>query len=466
MIRANRDLDCLRRPPRAMTAATSSAIAAISKAERMLEKATTIDEIRHVENLAQLARDYAKKARVAVYDFLRNKGHRLMQRYRISPAAAVIGSISRRKWCEWKFTRVPPGFWEVAENRHRYLRWVGQELGFRQPEDWYWIQTSDITGRHGSKLIHRYASLYDLMREFLPQLDWDQVDHHRPIQVAEILAWADAHHAKHGKWPTGDSGEIPGTRQTWRRIDRCLRDGFRGLPGRTSLARFLKEHRGVRIGQRPPDLSEKEILAWADAHFASHGKWPTENSGPIAGTRETWGNIASSMLKGGRGFRRGSSLAQLLARRRGVRNPQRLPPLREQKILAWARAHFKATGRWPGCHSGEIAQSSGDTWLIVDKALNRGTRGFQGGSSLAQLLARRLGVRNYKRLAPLQEQQILIWASAYFKATGRWPRRNSGPIAQSSGETWMAVATALGKGCRGLPGGSSLARLLRKHGLK
>ena len=90
---------------------------------------------------------------------------------------------------------MPPGFWEVAENRHRYLRWVGKELGFRQPEDWYRIQTGDITGRHGSKLIHQYASLYDLMREFLPQLDWEPVDPHRPIQVAEILAWADAHHA-------------------------------------------------------------------------------------------------------------------------------------------------------------------------------------------------------------------------------------------------------------------------------
>ena len=41
-----------------------SAIATISKAERMLEKAATIDEIRHVENLAQVARDYANKARL------------------------------------------------------------------------------------------------------------------------------------------------------------------------------------------------------------------------------------------------------------------------------------------------------------------------------------------------------------------------------------------------------------------
>ncbi len=35
-----------------------------------------------------------------------------------------------------------------------------------------------------------------------------------------------------------------------------------------------------------------------------------------------------------------------------------------------------------------------------------------------------------------------------------------------TGSTWMAVHQALTKGVRGLPGGSSLAKLLRQHGLK
>jgi len=40
--------------------ADKSDIAVVSKMQRMLEKATTVDEIRHVENLAQRAREYAK----------------------------------------------------------------------------------------------------------------------------------------------------------------------------------------------------------------------------------------------------------------------------------------------------------------------------------------------------------------------------------------------------------------------
>jgi hypothetical protein len=42
--------------------ASSSAIAMIAKAQRMLEQATTIKEIRNVENLAQRAREYAQAA--------------------------------------------------------------------------------------------------------------------------------------------------------------------------------------------------------------------------------------------------------------------------------------------------------------------------------------------------------------------------------------------------------------------
>ena len=52
---------------------------------------------------------------------------------------------------------------------------------------------------------------------------------------------------------------------------------------------------------------------------------------------------------------------------------------------------------------------------------------------------------------------------AYRQKTGRWPNERSGPIAEAPGETWNAVANALGGGGRGLPGGSSLGRLLREH---
>ena len=74
---------------------------------------------------------------------------------------------------------MPEGFWDVAENRHRYLRWLGKELGFRRPEDWYRIRQKEIESRCGRGMLKRHSSLYDLLREFLPQLDWDPLDKHR-----------------------------------------------------------------------------------------------------------------------------------------------------------------------------------------------------------------------------------------------------------------------------------------------
>jgi hypothetical protein len=39
----------------------------------------------------------------------------------------------------------------------------------------------------------------------------------------------------------------------------------------------------------------------------------------------------------------------------------------------------------------------------------------------------------------------------------------SGAIIDAPGETWSGVNAALERGNRGLPGGSSLARLIKKH---
>jgi hypothetical protein len=65
------------------------------------------------------------------------------------------------------------------------------------------------------------------------------------------------------------------------------------------------------------------------------------------------------------------------------------------------------------------------------------------------------------RLSP---EQILAWADAHRRRTGRWPSAASGPVREVPGLTWLAVNGALYKGLRGLPGGDSLAQLLVRHG--
>jgi hypothetical protein len=289
-----------------------------------------------------------------------------------------------------------------------------------------------------------------------------------PLSEEQILAWADAFHDRHGRWPKKDDGPIEGTLQEkWLNVDMALRLGLRGLPGGSSLARLLAEKRWVRNHMALPRLSREQILAWADAHHTRIGSWPNRGSGPVVGAPgETWLALDVALMQGHRGLPGGSSLARLLEEERGVRNRATVPPLTAELMLAWADAHHRRTGKWPNRTSGAIAEAPGETWLAVHTALRNGQRSLAGGSSLAQFLNEHRDVRNHKRLPPLTAKQILAWASAHHRRTGRWPSRYSGPVEGSDGETWAGINTALEKGQRGFPGGSSLPRLLTEAGLR
>jgi len=110
--------------------------------------------------------------RVTYWDFTRNHGKTLLRRYRNSPAAAVMALLPRSQWCEWKFTRVPPEFWDRIENRRRYVKWLGGQLGYRRRADWARVRRKDFVAHFGGALIVRYRSCRDLLAECFPQWDW------------------------------------------------------------------------------------------------------------------------------------------------------------------------------------------------------------------------------------------------------------------------------------------------------
>jgi hypothetical protein len=142
------------------------------------------------------------------------------------------------------------------------------------------------------------------------------------------------------------------------------------------------------------------------------------------------------------------------------RNDQKLTVTR---ILAWADAWYARTGRWPVRQSGDIPKSHGLTWRGVDTALSVGRGMLPGGSTLTQLLVEHRGIRSMHYAPPLKIRQILAWADAFHARNGRWPAASSGPVTDAPGETWIAINYALSIGCRGLPGRSSLTRLLAQE---
>jgi ribosome-binding protein aMBF1 (putative translation factor) len=212
----------------------------------------------------------------------------------------------------------------------------------------------------------------------------------RPPQltIQQILAWADLHHERTGRWPTNTCGAVldqPGER--WNYINLYLRVGLRGLPGKTTLARLLAAYRGARNKTNLPRLTIPQVLRWAKAHYEKMGSWPKRTSGPVLGAPgETWHRIDKAFRNGNRGLPGRSSLAQLLAVEVGARNHLDLPRLTVPQILAWADTHFAVTGSWPHKDAGAIQDAPGETWSAVDSALRAGCRGLQGGTSLFRLL--------------------------------------------------------------------------------
>jgi hypothetical protein len=194
----------------------------------------------------------------------------------------------------------------------------------------------------------------------------------RPIlPVEQILAWADAHHRRSGRWPNLNSGPVAGAAdEAWYNVNAALRDGWRGLHGGDSLARLLARTRGARIGSTKPLLTPTMILAWADHHQAETGRWPLSISGPVQAARgELWVRVDQALRYGNRGLPGGDSLARLLQRERGVRNHRALPRLTEAAILRWAKAHYRRMGRWPSSLSGPVMEAPGEKWLGIDQAL-------------------------------------------------------------------------------------------------
>ncbi|MDO8565192.1 MAG: DEAD/DEAH box helicase family protein [bacterium] len=143
------------------------------------------------------------------------------------------------------------------------------------------------------------------------------------------------------------------------------------------------------------------------------------------------------------------------------------PNLTIDQILAWADDHHKRTKVWPQNKSGKVFECPDETWALIDFCLSKGGRGLRGGSSIAKLLQEKRGKRNKANLPNITVDEILNWADFYYKSHKEWPTRKSGEVKQSGGVSWEAVDTFLVQGIRGLPGNSSLAKLLsEKRGVR
>jgi very-short-patch-repair endonuclease/ABC-type Zn uptake system ZnuABC Zn-binding protein ZnuA len=108
-----------------------------------------------------------------------NNGSSLLENYyNSSPILFVRSVFPDYKWLEWKFRAVPNGFWNDINNHKIYAEWLGNELGFTEPEHWYDITRNSIHNNHGGGLLALYYNgspivfVKKLVKLVYPEYEW------------------------------------------------------------------------------------------------------------------------------------------------------------------------------------------------------------------------------------------------------------------------------------------------------
>ena len=142
---------------------------------------------------------------------------------------------------------------------------------------------------------------------------------HEKLTREIIFLWAEMHFERTGEWPQRNSGPVadcPG--DWWNLIDTALVKGHRGLPGGESLAELINESRTVLQRANVMELTEEQVLSWADDWHARTGAWPDRKSTEVAATNTnmTWATINAALLYGSHGLTGGTDLRTLIKERR------------------------------------------------------------------------------------------------------------------------------------------------------
>jgi len=137
--------------------------------------------------------------------------------------------------------------------------------------------------------------------------------------------------------------------------------------------------------------------------------------------------------------------------------------LSEKSIVKAMEEYHEGHGKYPFVKSGDVSKYIGFkiTWGAINQSLYYGYRGLPGGSSLSQLRKKHItGIE-----PDLTEEVIAKAMKDYHEEHGKYPWVKSGDAKKYFGFkiTWKAIEQCLKKGNRGLPGGSSLAKLRKEH---
>lgn len=254
------------------------------------------------------------------------------------------------------------------------------------------------------------------------------------ISIDQLRQAVDAYRLEHGgRFPTMHDGQaLPGL--AWSTIEHRLRDGSCGLPGGTSLSKWLDE--AYPAARHTAPYTSASMRAWVEAHRAANGgAFPHVASGEIPGASRNWMNVNDALRRRNLAFTKCGSLSAWLDDQFPLDRKRRAALLTADLIINLVEAYrAEHDGAFPYRESGKVAGLN-MTWTQLGNALR------QGGRSLAKWLGKR-----YPDFVEVSEERVRAWVEQYASDNARaLPSQASGEIA-GTGWSWMQVDRAFRSG--------------------
>jgi len=99
-----------------------------------------------------------------------NGGAGLLKKYGGSPTKLLQAVFPNIKF---KLQTVPKGTWDSMEYQQKFMDDIGEQLGFKELDDYHYITSKELTKRGGSALLRRYGgSPSKLVRAVYPHFNW------------------------------------------------------------------------------------------------------------------------------------------------------------------------------------------------------------------------------------------------------------------------------------------------------
>jgi hypothetical protein len=100
----------------------------------------------------------------------------IIHKFNGSLSKALLEIFPDHHWHPWRFTRVPPNYWDDRQNRLAFIEYVATFHNIvHWPEDWYNISLESVRDLGGQKLLALFYqdSMLNALVDLYPQYEWE-----------------------------------------------------------------------------------------------------------------------------------------------------------------------------------------------------------------------------------------------------------------------------------------------------